>query len=247
MGKKIKNPTLIAYERCVLTWRHTKAESKQMQKSRTESVRCRYSVQSRPGNKESFQRQWEEHNLGGRRAAAVIETLGWYPPTESSLLLPQASTSGGKKSEINRDDLSHRLKRLPKFPEMRKTGGQPSGCLYGGCSWWGDVESVTPSGGTWSAAWAPQDLDLHPHHHTAVRRFTVARPVPNKYPTCTIPFMPPFSPMRSKLWMGKWARESFQSPVQGHSLEAQSLDWQGHWLSSRACALNTTAYSLHSS
>lgn len=34
MGKKKnQNPTLIAYERCVLTWRHTKAESKQMQKA----------------------------------------------------------------------------------------------------------------------------------------------------------------------------------------------------------------------
>ena len=73
--------------------------------------------------------------------------------------------------------------------------------------------------------WPPQDLDLHPHHHTAVRRLQRPGSVLNKYPTCTIPVMPPFSPMRSKLWMGKWARESFQSRSKVTALKCKA--WTG--------------------
>ena len=109
---------------------------------------------------------------------------------------------------------------------MRKTGGQPFWVPLWGLQLMGWCGRVwPPSGGTWSAAWAPQDLDLHPHHHTAVRRLQWPGSVLNKYPTCTITFMPPFSPMRSKLWMGKWARESFQSLSKVAALKCKA--WAG--------------------
>lgn len=188
---------------------------------------CRYSVQRVDLETESLQREWEEKAIrpSGWEKSCCCDWNSWVvPTTESSSLLPHFNLRW-QKSEINRDDLSHRLKRLLNSQRWGRLEDSLTGCLCGGCSWWGDVGELTPFGWYRSAAWAPQDLDLHPHHHTAVRRLQWPGSALNKYPTCTIPFMPPVSPMRSKLWMGKWARESFHSLSKVTALTCKA--WNG--------------------
>ena len=166
--KKNQNLTLIACKRCVLNmtthkgWKWTDA------KGMTERS-CRYSVQSRPVNKESFQREWEEKAIrpSGWEKSCCCDWNSWMvPTTESSSLLPRFNLRW-QKSEINRDDLSHRLKRLLNSQRWGRLEDSLTGCLCGGCSWWSDVgecdrlrvvlKCCLSSPGSWSPSSSPHN------------------------------------------------------------------------------------------